>query len=185
MLSSVHLRPLWDRRESEEMSTSGLLRTAGLRRTKAREVVLGLLFQAGRPLSHQELASRPDTERFDRVTVYRTLTVLERAGLVHRVQGVDGVWRFRAHSTEPGRCPGNHCHFLCLSCNAMSCLADQTLPWVCVPDGAQVTGKQLVVYGLCPACASESENRPSARQARGSSQEEPRGASSRRAGSRQ
>jgi Fur family ferric uptake transcriptional regulator len=36
----------------------------------------------------------------------------------------------------------------------MSCLLDQEMPVVRVPAGAQVRGKQLLVYGICPDCAS-------------------------------
>jgi len=136
------------------MRADELLHGAGLRRTKAREAVLSLLRQAERPLAHHEIAARPETARLDRVTLYRTLGALQRARLVHRVQGVDGVWRFRAHASERVECPGNHPHFLCLSCGAMSCLDGQALPWVSVPEGTEVRGKQLVVYGRCRGCAA-------------------------------
>jgi Fur family ferric uptake transcriptional regulator len=136
------------------MRAEELLQVAGLRRTKAREAVLSLLCQAERPLAHHEIAGRPEAEGLDRVTLYRTLGSLQRAGLVHRVQGVDGVWRFRAHPGERVECPGNHPHFLCLSCGAMSCLDGQALPWVSVPEGTEVRGKQLVVYGRCRRCAA-------------------------------
>lgn len=142
------------------MITSQLLRKAGLRRTKAREAVLNLLFEAMRPLSHQEIAIQTEVDRLDRVTLYRTLTTLREAGLVHRVQGVDGIWRFSAHGIDHTGCPGNHPHFLCLRCSAMACLTEQALPWVSVQEGAEVKGKQLVVYGLCPACASMDDKTP-------------------------
>ena len=136
------------------MRADELLQVAGLRRTKAREAVLSLLCKAERPMAHHEIAVSPEADRLDRVTLYRTLTALQGAGLVHRVQGVDGVWRFRAHATERVECPGNHPHFLCLSCGEMSCLDAQTLPWVSVPEGTEVKGKQLVVYGRCRRCAA-------------------------------
>lgn len=139
------------------MTTSQLLRTAGLRRTNARESLLSLLLKAKRPLSQQEIAERPETDHFDRVTLYRTLSTLQKAGLMHRVQGVDGVWRFRAHTTDHRLCPGNHSHFLCLECSKMTCLSEQPLPWISVPEGSQVKGKQLVVYGLCSTCAAKEE----------------------------
>jgi Fur family ferric uptake transcriptional regulator len=136
------------------MRADELLQVAGLRRTKAREVVLSLLRRAEHPLAHHEIAGRPEAKGLDRVTLYRTLSTLQRAGLVHRVQGLDGVWRFRAHASERVECPGNHPHFLCLSCGAMSCLDGQALPWVTVPEGTEVKGKQLVVYGRCCGCAA-------------------------------
>lgn len=121
-------------------------------------IVLEVLNQVDRPLSHQEIANEPAIGRLDRVTLYRTLTTLQQAGLLHRIQGVDGVWRFRGHHTQSGKCGGNHIHFLCLECNQMSCLPEQPLPWVKEPNGAEVFGKQLVVYGRCAGCNSLREN---------------------------
>jgi len=140
-------------RATVEKTASELLAAAGLRRTRARESLLALLYESDRPLSHQEIAEKPGGAEFDRVTLYRTMATLEQAGLIHRVQGVDGFWRFSGHSLEAPGCPGDHPHFLCLDCGRMTCLKDQSLPWVSVPHESQVYGKQLVVYGRCPACS--------------------------------
>jgi Fur family ferric uptake transcriptional regulator/Fur family zinc uptake transcriptional regulator len=115
--------------------------------------VLELLARADRPLSHQEITSDPQVRSLNRVTLYRTLSALQKAGLLHRVKGVDGVWRFCGNRERAGRCAGNHVHFLCLACNQMSCLPEQPLPWIDPPEGAEVFGKQLVVYGRCAACS--------------------------------
>lgn len=138
-------------------TTAQLLIAAGLRHTKARSLVLEMLNSVDRPLSHQEIAAEPEIGRLDRVTLYRTLTTLQQAGLLHRVQGVDGVWRFRGHRTRSGKCGGDHIHFLCVDCGRMSCLPEQSLPWVKEPDGAEVFGKQLVVYGRCAECKSRED----------------------------
>ena len=140
------------------MIASQLLREAGLRKTKAREVVLEVLSETDRPLSHQEIAGQRETSFLERVTLYRTLTTLRKAGLLHRVRGIDGVWRFRGHRTHSGKCGGNHIHFMCLECNRMSCLPEQPLPRVKEPEGAEVFGKQLVVYGRCAQCKSLGKN---------------------------
>ena len=134
------------------MKSGQLLRAAGLRKTAAREIVLQVLSESERPLSHQEVADRDETRVLDRVTLYRTLTTLQKAGLLHRVQGVDGIWRFRGHQTRSGKCGGNHIHFFCLECSRMSCLQEQPLPWIQEPKGAEIFGKQLVVYGRCARC---------------------------------
>ena len=136
------------------MLAGQLLRAAGLRKTRARKVVLQVLAKTERPLSHQEIAMQPEASFLERVTLYRTLTTLRKAGLLHRVRGIDGVWRFRSHRARSGKCGGNHIHFMCLECNKMSCLPEQPLPWVEEPPGAEVFGKQLVVYGRCAQCRS-------------------------------
>lgn len=138
------------------------LKGAGLRVTAVRLDVFTHLLHEGRPLSHQEITTR--LQHHDRVTLYRTLNTLTAAGLVHTVQGLEGVWRFCAHRPEQRGCPGNHPHFLCLSCGRMICLLNQKLPYVEVPPEMEVKGKQLLVYGRCASCIRS--NRSSAREKR-------------------
>ena len=38
----------------------------------------------------------------------------------------------------------------------MSCLLDQTMPFVEVPEYTVVEAKQFVVYGICAECAASS-----------------------------
>ena len=128
---------------------------AGLREKDLRAAILGTLLEAGRPVSHNELMADARLGDADRVTVYRNLTILKDADLVHTVQGTDGVWRFCAHDTNIKGCPGGHAHLYCTECKRMICLKDQRIPVVEVPEGFRVEGKQLVVYGICSDCASE------------------------------
>ncbi len=138
------------------MTPSQRLHAAGLRTTPVREAVLRILGKAGRPLSHQEIARRPGLAGVDRVTLYRTLATLQKNGLLHSVRGLDGAWRFADPPALAERCAGNHVHFLCLACNQMTCLPEQPLPWVEEPAGAEVEGKQLIVYGRCARCKTRS-----------------------------
>lgn len=133
------------------------LRAAGLRATAARMQVLDAVDAAAHPLTHAELAALPGLAGLDEITLYRTLTTLGEAGLVHRVIGLDGVWRCAPQPSGPGGCPGNHPHFLCTGCRRMSCLVDQPLPRVAVPPGAIVHGRQFVAHGLCAACAAPAD----------------------------
>ena len=154
-------------------TSTQLLKKTGLRRTPARESILRLLADAGRPLSHQDILKQGKGETcFDRVTVYRTLETLQKRGLLHRIQGVDGTWRFCRHRDEsPGKCAGNHIHFLCSGCDQMFCLPEQPLPWVAAPAGATILSKQLVVHGHCAACTTKEravgKNRPTVGSNRG------------------
>ena len=81
------------------MDIEKTLKNAGLRTTRQRRVILELLLACGSPLSHAEILSKIE-EHLDRVTLYRTLETLRKAGIVHQVQGIDGVWRFCAHGEE-------------------------------------------------------------------------------------
>lgn len=128
------------------------LRTAGLRRTPARIAVLARIEALSRPASHAELAALPELSSLDDITLYRTLATLEEAGLVHRVHGIDGVWRYCAQPRGVQGCPGNHVHFLCTHCGGMHCLLDQPMPRVEVPAGVAVEGRHFLVFGRCVAC---------------------------------
>jgi Fur family ferric uptake transcriptional regulator len=140
-------------------SLRALLGGARLRCTAAREAVLAILLATGRPMSREQVASHPGGQRLDRVTIYRTLAALQRAGLVHAVQGVAGPCLFCANAAAEDGCPGGHPHFQCLSCGEMRCLADQGLPRVALAPGTEVRAKQFVVYGTCPSCGRKTRPR--------------------------
>jgi len=130
------------------------LRQAHVRCTPAREAVLRLLHNAQHGLAHSQMTTPGSPiAGIDRVTLYRALETLVNAGLVHRVQGLDGIWYFHAHPAASRRCPADHPHFQCTRCGRVRCLTDQELPWVTVADEEQVLGKQLVVHGICSSCA--------------------------------
>ena len=131
-----------------------ILKAARLKVTHLRLAVLDYLIATGVPVSHADIqAYMPD---IDRVTLYRTLASFVEANIVHQVQGLDGAWRFCAHAqADNDGCPGNHPHFLCTSCGKMTCLQDQPMSKVNVPEGFEVTGKQFVAYGKCPECGSK------------------------------
>ncbi len=132
-----------------------LLDDAGIRPTKARALVLAAIMEAGRPLSHPALTAL--LPELDRVTVFRSLKALKTSGLLHGIQGLDGLLRYVANPASRKGCPGKHPHFLCLECGAMTCLPEQRMPHVRVPEGSEVVGKQFLVYGLCPLCSAKNQ----------------------------
>ena len=142
-----------------------MLKEAGLRPTTARQRVLSSLLTAGRSLSHRELAER--LSEIDRVTIFRSLKNLRKARLVHSVQGIDGTLRYVPNPAPARGCPGGHPHFLCVKCRGMTCLTDQSMPVVRVPEGTEVRGKQFLVYGVCSSCASLKHARTAPRSNRG------------------
>lgn len=130
-----------------------LLASRGIRSTPLRRAILGVLLEAATPLSWKDTFIRLRRRaKADKVSLYRNLALFERSGLVHKVLGNDGAWRYCARQGETNRCPGNHAHFLCLSCGRMICLEDQPLPTVTLPEGFIVEGKQLLAYGRCSDC---------------------------------
>lgn len=136
------------------MNITDKIKNTGLRCTKVREEVLGLLIEVAHPISHADIFSRKKFTDFDRVTIYRTLDAFFKVGLIHQIKGSDGISRFGVNfNHSKNKCSGNHIHFLCSFCNQMTCLSEQPLPWIDVPKGSEIYSKQLVVYGKCSKCA--------------------------------
>lgn len=135
------------------MLPSDALRAAGLRRTPARLAVLSEIEQLSHPVSHADLSGLASLKDLDDITLYRTLATLEEAKLVHRVYGIDGVWRYGPQPQDTKGCPGNHLHFLCTVCGSMQCLPQQAMPRVDVP-GAEIQGRHFIAFGRCARCLS-------------------------------
>jgi Fur family ferric uptake transcriptional regulator len=127
------------------------VRAAGLRVTEARRALLRALAASKVPLPVDEIHRRSGRGKSDRVTVYRNLEALERAGIV------------RLHPLEKGRSlyaletPGHHHHHVvCRACGAIERLeACDAGP---VEAGARAKGYTrlthvLEVHGLCPRCS--------------------------------
>lgn len=138
------------------MNIVELLKKNGLRCTQVREMVLKALLYEGRPLSHSEMISKKPISEFDRVTIYRTLESLQKARLIHQIKGTDGISRYSANDlNDDSKCSGDHIHFHCSTCQKMTCLPEQALPWIKAPKGFEIHSKQLVVYGKCTKCAKK------------------------------
>ncbi len=135
------------------MSLDALFKSHGIRPTPFRRAVLSLLYEAGIPLPWKEISAKLSAKQGHKVTLYRTLALLEEKGLLHKVLGADGAWHYCAHPVDRSGCPGNHAHFLCLQCGRMTCLTEQPIPTIILPDGYRVDGKQLLAYGRCASCS--------------------------------
>jgi Fur family ferric uptake transcriptional regulator/Fur family zinc uptake transcriptional regulator len=133
-----------------------LLRERGIRPTELRKEVLRILFGAGRPLSWKDTFTRFTEKRVNKVSLYRTLSLLEEKGLVHKILGTDGAWHYCAHLVEGKKCPGNHPHFLCLACGRMFCLEDQPLPRCRFRKGASWRGSSFLPTGAAPPARERS-----------------------------
>lgn len=136
---------------SDSQDTKALLKNAGLYCTEARVAVLEVLAAADHPLSQdqiaQDMASQPD-----KVTIYRTLTSLLKADLVHRAYVDERAAYYElANHCSPEQC---HPHFTCTDCGKTHCLKELKIPMASSPhQGFIIKRQQVRLEGLCPACA--------------------------------
>lgn len=130
-----------------------MLRHAGLKCTPGRVAMLGVLLEAGHTLTPAEILDRLEGTGLNRVSVYRGLHAFTEAGLVHRVEAGDRLWRF-------GTCGCGshvHCHphFACRLCGQVECLNHLSLPAMGPLAGYQIEEQEIYIRGLCPRCAEE------------------------------
>jgi Fur family ferric uptake transcriptional regulator len=148
-----------------------------MRVTGVRLAVLGVLEGTERALTAQDVADavaslRPRS-RPDRVTVYRTLNALVEAGLAHKVDPGDRVFRFSL--TDHARCSGEHHahehpHFVCDSCGEVECLEGAEVVIKPAPPAApapspapapapaprrRVKQQDVLLHGTCERCVDE------------------------------
>lgn len=144
-----------------------LLRSAKLRVTGVRLAILRALRASPVALEATEVAAALHAagDDADRVTVYRTLNSLVDAGIAHRVDPGDRIFRFSM--TDHGRCSGDrhqheHPHMVCDTCGAVECIMDAEV--VIQPRaGAEpparqkfkVTQQDIMLHGTCDRCAAE------------------------------
>lgn len=132
-----------------------LLHQHGLRSTAARQFVLDFFLQKENALSHSEI-EREIGEKFDRVTIYRTLKTFEESGLIHKVPDDGAVVKYAACAAP---CTththhDNHVHFKCLRCEQTVCLNEVDVQLPKLPAGYAINDFQLLVTGYCPSCQS-------------------------------
>lgn len=128
-----------------------LLRNAGLKATSARRAILAALPQDCKPLSADKIYERiKDT--VDQVTVYRTLHVFEKAGIVHKVN-------LRKEAAHYELAFHHHHHIICQNCGMVEkinvCNLDRILNNALKASKgfARIDEHSLELFGMCKSCA--------------------------------
>lgn len=93
----------------------------------------------------------------DRVTIYRTLKTFEEQGVAHSIDDGSNITKYALcdRHCRPGLHIDFHIHFHCGQCNETTCMPDQSLPAVTLPDGYRVDEMNLTVKGSCRKCLAE------------------------------
>ncbi len=139
------------------LQAKSLIQEAGERPTLSRQVVLEILLNTPRALTHTEIASAAAEagNALDRVTLYRVLDWLIDKELAHKIASEDRVWRFNALSRDAQNSSSTHehAHFQCKYCGQLYCL-DELRPAFAftLPPGFQCEHAELTLRGRCPDC---------------------------------
>jgi len=127
------------------------LRQAGLKATGPRLAILAALERDRRHPSAEQVHARLASEHpsLSLSTVYSTLEVFARAGLIRKVNGPDG--KLRVDGTR-----GDHDHAVCRHCGSIydvdrDCLALPPAP-DCLPSGLEVVRVRVEYEVVCATC---------------------------------
>ncbi|MEO7269607.1 MAG: Fur family transcriptional regulator [Knoellia sp.] len=133
-----------------------LLRGANLRVTRPRVAVLHALHDS----PHADTGTVIEQVRTRHTSVshqavYDCLNALTDAGLVRRIQPTGSVARYELHVGD------NHHHAVCRVCGSITDVACATGEAPCLdatdaPEGFAVDEAEVVYWGLCPACQTQS-----------------------------
>lgn len=130
-----------------------ILRKNQLSVTSSRERILQLFLEQQGALAHGDIEKRAG-EKFDRVTVYRTLQVFVEKGIVHTIPTADNsiLYALCKDNCEAGHHHDHHVHFECDHCGTTYCLDDVVTPDIKLPAGYSTEQIDVVVKGRCRAC---------------------------------
>lgn len=128
-----------------------ILKAGGNSLTKPRKVVFDLMLNQA-PQSMQVLVQRAK-DKVDRATVYRTIELFERLGIIRRL---NIGWKYKIELTDAFS--GHHHHMYCTNCGRVFDLPDNPMletmiDTVAAKSGFAPRGHQLEVFGLCVNCS--------------------------------
>ncbi len=130
------------------------LRKRGLRVTQERLAVFDAVFALHGHLEVEQIHQRMQMQGHEvsRATLYRNLEVLERLGLVRKIQA--GNRRVLYEHLHAGL---DHGHLICRECSQViefiSSNVTQALAGLCREHGFEEDENQITVQGLCSICA--------------------------------
>ncbi len=143
------------KQEHHEMTTriNTVLKQNNLSVTGSRKKILQLFLEQPGALAHGDIEKKAG-EKFDRVTVYRTLQTFVDKGIIHTIPTADNSIRYALCKDEctEGHHHDHHIHFVCNNCRNTYCLDDVVTPEIKLPKGYSAKHAEVVVEGVCRNC---------------------------------
>lgn len=140
---------------SLEKNIANLLRRNGMSITDSRRKILSLFLQNKDALTHGDIEKKAG-EKFDRVTIYRTLQTFVEKGLIHSIPTADNSVKYAlCKDCGEGHHHDDHVHFVCSDCGITICLDDIVSPTIELPKGFSVNNVQVVINGVCEDCGKK------------------------------
>ena len=124
--------------------------------TSPRRAILDLLETESHPLTIKELFALLPKGICDLATVYRSMHLLEKLGLVKRFDFGDAVARYELIRHEEH---GHHHHLICTACAAVveieECFPQELERKIARGNGFKRITHKLEFFGICPECQTK------------------------------
>lgn len=131
-----------------------ILKRKNLSITDPRKKILTLFLQSNDAIAHSDIEKKTG-EKFDRVTIYRTLQTFAEKGIIHSIPSSDNAVRYAlCRDCTEGHHHDDHVHFVCGNCNKTICLDKVVSPVIELPRGFQASNVQVLINGICNDCSN-------------------------------
>ncbi|RYZ00207.1 MAG: transcriptional repressor [Chitinophagaceae bacterium] len=139
--------------KTTELKIAEILRRKNLSVTDSRKKILSIFLAHTDALAHGDIEKKAG-EKFDRVTVYRTLQTFEERGILHTIPTADNsVLYALCKDCGDGHHHDDHVHFICSQCGKTYCLDSVVSPRISLPEGYRAENVQVLINGVCKKCA--------------------------------
>ncbi|MBK9794680.1 MAG: transcriptional repressor [Sphingobacteriales bacterium] len=130
-----------------------ILKHHDLRITQVRLEVLQFFQSNKNALTHADLEAY-FAKKFDRVTIYRTLTSFLENGLLHKIPDDSGIAKYALchHEGTEHTHDDHHVHFKCKKCAKIECLHTLEIPKLQLPRKYKMENANLLIEGICAVC---------------------------------
>ncbi len=129
-----------------------LLRKNHASLTHPRQIIFNLLL--GQEAQSMQVLVKRAEGQLNRATVYRTIELFERCGIVHRL---NIGWKYKVELSDVFL--GHHHHFHCSNCGKTyplppNPMLETMIDSAVAKEGYAPRGHSLEIYGLCSNCSS-------------------------------
>jgi Fur family transcriptional regulator, ferric uptake regulator len=121
--------------------------------TGPRAAILEILRAHPHPLTNKEIFSEMPKGECDLATIYRSMHLLEKMGMVKRFDFGDGAARFELVGENDD---GHHHHLVCTSCSEVveieECFPEKIEKRIAAKNKFKAVTHKLEFFGICPEC---------------------------------
>jgi Fur family ferric uptake transcriptional regulator len=145
--------PKHSHQRQELSALTSRLRGQSRKITGPRAAILEILRKHPHPLTNKQILAALPESGCDLATIYRSMHLLEKMGMVQRFDFGDGAARFELIGAGND---GHHHHLVCTKCSEVveiqECFPREIEKRIAAANGFKAVTHKLEFFGICPDC---------------------------------